>query len=77
MKKQKAITHQVDAVVMHFFKKCFPIYIRFKPTWIWFAAWSGPMEPSRWYQYFKALRITIRYGRFHSKILLTFKKGNI
>ncbi len=52
-----------------------PIYFRIFPFWIWLALWSGPYEPANLWDRIKAMRITIRYGENHSKIIFVIKKG--
>ena len=65
-----------------FCEKYLPIYIRFWPSFIWLAIWSAPrryhshgilghVQDTHW----QALRITLRYGEYHSKTLIVFKTG--
>ncbi len=75
MKKKEANPHQVDAVFRRFFYWFFPVYFRFYPFYLWLCMWSAPYEPAKWYQYFGALRITLRSGKYHSKKVLTIKIG--
>jgi len=68
-----------------FCKKFLPIYFRFWPTqYYWVAIWSAPVgykasknlkarNDTAW----KALRITIRKGEYHSKLIATIKQGII
>lgn len=73
-----------------FFEKCLPIYFRFKPTWYWIALWSAPVRfkgkwrvNKKWVPVerndtdWQALRITIRKGCAHSKLVRVLKKGVI
>ena len=50
-----------------------PIYIRLWPSYYWLAIWSAPYNETLW----KALRITLRHGEYHSELLFTVKKGSI
>ena len=54
------------------FEKHLPIYFKFLPNY-WLAIWSAPYKTSVW----KALRITIRKGEYHSTPILVIKKGAI
>ena len=72
------------------FEKCLPIYIRLKPTWYWLAIWCAPVRfegewrvNKKWVlsekndTYWQALRITIRKGCSHSKLVRVLKEGII
>ena len=55
-------------------EKLLPIYIRFWPSSYWIAFWSSfSKNETAW----KALRITVRHGKNHSKIFFVLKKGII
>ncbi len=54
-----------------------PIYIRLWPSYYWICVWSAPMMPTKKGDYLKALRVTIRYGEYHSKVISVIKKGLI
>lgn len=67
-----------------FCKRFLPIYIRLWPSLIWLAIWSAPthyhshgIQGHQKDTYWQALRITIRYGEYHSIPIFTIKKGVI
>jgi len=52
-----------------------PVYIRLWPTYFWLCAWAAPLLPASLLNYWKALRITIRRGLYHERIVFAIKKG--
>jgi len=61
-----------------------PKYIRFWPTRYWLAIWCAPVRyhavkglASRHDTAWHALRVTIRHGEYHSKLIYTIKYGVI
>jgi len=59
-----------------FCKRFLPIYIRFWPTKYWLAIWSAPARYGTCYETaWEALRITFRYGEYHSRLIYTIKQG--
>ncbi len=74
MDKPQENSSQVDLIVRWFCLKYLPLYIRIWPTYHWIAIWSGPMYPVTHWQ---ALRITLRYGKYHSRLMNVIKKGTI
>lgn len=56
-------------------KKILPIYIRLYPAYYWISLWSAPTTPTKRGDYIKSLRITLRQGQFHSKLVYVFKTG--
>lgn len=52
-----------------------PLYIQLWPSLYWLCMWSHPLLPANKYDFLKALRITFRYGEYHSKIIFIIKKG--
>ena len=53
-----------------------PLYIRFWPTYHWLALWSAPrldVGQAHW----GSLRITLRYGKHHSRIMNVIKRGTV
>jgi hypothetical protein len=54
-----------------------PRYIHLWPTNLWLCAWSAPTEPATAWQRLMALRITVRHGPYHSKLILVLKRGEI
>jgi len=74
-------------MIDYLFKRYLPIYFKFLPGY-WLAIWSAPVRYSgRWKidkewipvyrndSAWKALRITIRKGEFHSIPVIVFKRG--
>jgi len=57
-------------------EKICPLYIRLWPSWYWIAIWSVPMKNLKETEW-EALRITIRYGIYHSELRKVIKKGII
>ncbi len=53
-----------------------PLYIRLPFTLYWLAIWSSPML-NKGQTHWQALRITLRYGKYHSLIIYIVKKGII
>jgi len=77
-------------IIEWFLNKYLPVYIRFWPSYYWLAMWSAPIRyNNKWKvngewvpccrhdSYLEALRITIRKGPAHSKIIKVIKKGVI
>lgn len=61
-------------MIKKLFKKVFPVYIRLWPTMYWLAAWSAPdysVGQTDW----QALRVTLRSGEYHHRLVKTIKKG--
>jgi len=61
-----------------------PKYIRFWPTNYWLAIWSAPVRyvavgglAARHDTAWQALRITIRHGEYHSRLICIIKHGVI
>lgn len=64
-------------MIKWFYEKVLPLYLRL-PYDIWLAIWSSPyLQPDIKPKYWNALRITIRTGKYHSKVLLVLKRGEI
>ena len=66
------------------YNKLLPIYFKFRPTNFWLALWSAPVRyrgsknlKARFDTYWQALRITIRKGQCHERIIQVLKKGII
>lgn len=60
-----------------FYEKVLPLYIQLWPN-VWLAIWSAPyLQPNLKPEYWKALRITVRVGKYHEKVLLVIKRGEI
>ncbi len=73
-----------------FFERCLPTYIRLRPTWYWLAIWCAPTRfkgewrmNRKWVPverndtYWQALRITIRKGLYHSRLVYAIKEGTV
>ena len=67
-----------------FCKKFLPVYFRFWLTQYWLAIWAAPVRykasknlKARNDTAWEALRITIRKGEYHSKLITTIKHGVI
>lgn len=58
------------------FQKWLPIYFQF-PNKLWLAIWAAPKVPATAYDYFRALRITVRGGTFHHRIIRVIKRGQV
>ena len=58
------------------FSKYLPKYINFWSE-CWLAVWSAPTIPCSTIDYFRALRITLRKGPYHSIVVLVLKRGTI
>ena len=61
-----------------------PVYFRFWPTSFWLAIWSAPVRykatgnlKARNDTAWQALRVTIRHGECHSKVIFVVKQGTI
>ncbi len=61
-------------MIKRFCLKYLPLYIKLPFTVHWLAIWSAPRYPQTHWQ---ALRITLRYGVYHSKVMQVLKKGII
>lgn len=59
----------------YFFKVFLPKYIKIPFSLYWIAIWSAPTTPASLLDYIKCLRITLRFGRYHSKLIFVIKNG--
>lgn len=78
----------VDKMKKWVFEKHLPVYIRLQPTRYWLAIWCAPVRfegewrvNGEWSSvnrndtYWQALRITVREGCMHSKLVFSIKEG--
>jgi len=64
-------------MIKWFYEKVLPLYIQFWPN-LYLAIWSAPyLQSGIKPKYWKALRVTIRAGKYHEKALLVLKRGEI